>query len=107
MPHVLHAFISLMLQYTAFPNTTEGKTTIMRKFHTIAGFSNVIAAIDCPHIAIKSPSLEELTYVDRKDYHIVNVQVICDVQLTFLNIITNDPGGTYDSFIVQHSTVGI
>ena len=59
-------------------------------------------AIDGTHIRIKSPSEDEHLYVNRKNYHSVNVQVLCDVSLKFLNVLAKWPGGNHDAFIWQN-----
>uniref|UniRef100_A0A8C1NWL1 Putative nuclease HARBI1 n=1 Tax=Cyprinus carpio TaxID=7962 RepID=A0A8C1NWL1_CYPCA len=48
-----------------------------QNFFAIAGFPNVIGAIDCTHIPIKAPpGPNEGDFVNRKGVHSVNVQVI-------------------------------
>ncbi|XP_039602158.1 putative nuclease HARBI1 [Polypterus senegalus] len=102
MPHVLHAIISLTSQYITFPNTTAERTKIMTDFYNIAGFPSVIGAVDCTHVALKAPTVDEFAFVNRKGYHSINVQVICDAHLNLLNVVANN-----DSFIVQNSIVGL
>uniref|UniRef100_A0A4W5Q7A9 Putative nuclease HARBI1 n=1 Tax=Hucho hucho TaxID=62062 RepID=A0A4W5Q7A9_9TELE len=92
---------------TSFPCTAVQQARVKRDFHTIAGFPNVIGAIDCTHIAIKAPSVNEFNFVKRKGFHSVNVQVICDSHLALLNLVAKWPGGTHDSFIAQNSSVGL
>ena len=76
------------------------------QFAEIAGFPNVIGAIDCTHIAIKAPSEGEYAYVNRKHFHSLNVQIICDAQMRLTNIVARWPGSTHDSFVVTNSSVG-
>lgn len=38
--------------------------------------------------------------------HTVNVQVICDAEMRFTNVVARWPGSTHDSFILSHSSVG-
>lgn len=54
---------------------------VIQGFHEIAGFSNVIGAVDGTHVKIKSPFSDEHLYVNRKNhnYHSVNPQVFCFV----------------------------
>ena len=61
-----------------FPTTMEDKHAIRAGMYQIAGFPCVIGCIDCTHIRIQAPSQNEQNYVNRKGYHCVNVQVICD-----------------------------
>ncbi|XP_039602255.1 putative nuclease HARBI1 [Polypterus senegalus] len=107
MPHVLHAIISLTSQYITFPNIAAERTKIMTDFYNIAGFPSVIGAVDCTHVALKTPTVDEFAFVNRKGYHSINVQVICDAHLNLLNVVANIPGGPHDSFIVQNSIVGL
>ena len=58
-----------------------------------------MGAIDCTHVRIKSPSIDEHLYVNRKNFHSINIQGVCDAELKFLNIIAKWPGSTHDSFI--------
>ncbi|KAK0150346.1 putative nuclease HARBI1 [Merluccius polli] len=62
-------------------------------------------AIDCTHIAIKAPSEGEYAYVNRKHFHSLNVQIICDAQMR-TNIVARWPGSTHDSFVLTNSSVG-
>ncbi|XP_039591558.1 putative nuclease HARBI1 [Polypterus senegalus] len=87
MPHVLHAVISLTSQYITFPNTAAERTKIMTDFYNIAGFPSVIGAVDCTHVALKAPTVDEFAFVNRKGYHSINVQVICDAHLNLLNVV--------------------
>ncbi len=44
-------------------------------FWEMAGFPNVFACIDGTHIRLQAPSDNEAAYVNRKNYHSINVQV--------------------------------
>ncbi|KAK0153299.1 putative nuclease HARBI1 [Merluccius polli] len=83
---------------------TEGRLELL--LVEIAGFPNVIGAIDCTHIAIKAPSEGEYAYVNRKHFHSLNVQIICDAQMRLTNIVARWPGSTHDSFVLTNSSVG-
>lgn len=60
---------------------------VMQGSHDIAGFLNVIGAVDGTHIRIKSPSNDEHLYVNKKNYYSINVQGVCDSKLRFINIV--------------------
>ena len=93
-------------QLFPWPRTTSSSLTAGDGFQAIAGFPNIIGAIDCTHIATKAPSTNEFNYVNRKGFHSVNVQIVCDANLSLLNV-ERWPGGTHDSFIMQNSSVGV
>lgn len=71
---------------------------LMLDFSRISNFPNTTVAIDGTHIRIKSPSVDEHLYVNRKGYH-SNVQGACDSDLIFLNVVAKWPGGTCNSHI--------
>ena len=76
------------------------------QYEARAGFTNVIRAIDCTHIAIKVPLHGEFVYVNRKHFHSINAQIIYDAQMQLTNIVARCPGSTHDSYILSNSIVG-
>ena len=107
MPSVLEAIKSLTEEYIRFPFREAQQTVIKRQFYEIAGFPNVIGAVDCTHVRIKPPSVNDYAYINSKNYHSINVQLICDAKLSLLNVVARWPGGSHDSSIFQNSNVGI
>ena len=87
MPAVLDAIISLAPNYIQFPYRDLQQAEIKRGFHAIAGFPNIIGAIDCDHIATKASSTNGFNYVNRKGFHSVNVQIVGDANLSLLNVV--------------------
>ena len=72
----------------------------------MAGLPNVIGAIDCTHILIRAPSVDEYVYVNRKNVHSINTQIICDADMLITSVVARWPGSTHDSFILANSRVG-
>ena len=62
------------------------------KFYAMAGFSNVIGCIDCTHIRISGPHQNEHEYVNRKGVHSINVQLVCNADLSIMNAEVKWPG---------------
>lgn len=106
MPSVLRAINSLAGRYIQFPYDDAQQTVIKMAFYGIAEFPNVVGAIDCTHVRLKPPSVDDYAYINRKNFHSLNVQIICDAQMAILNMVARWPGGTHDSFIFQNSMVG-
>jgi len=44
--------------------------------------------------------------INRKHFHSINVQIICDADMLLTNVVARWPGSTHDSFILRHSSVG-
>ncbi|XP_046873620.1 putative nuclease HARBI1 [Hypomesus transpacificus] len=76
------------------------------EFHAIAGFPNVVGAIDGTHVRLQAPSSDEHLYVNRKGYHSINVQAICDANLKITNCVARWAGSTHDSRILLQSHIG-
>ena len=68
-------------------------------FFDIAHFPNVLGCIDGSHVRIKPPSEDEFINVNRKGYHSINMQCICDPYLCFIDVVVRYPGSSADSFI--------
>jgi len=105
MPAVWNGLIRMSPRYIKFPFTVGEQANIKLQFAAMSRFPNVIGAIDCTHIAIRAPSDHEFAYVNRKHFHSINVQVICDAQMCLTNV-ARWPGSTHDSFILRNSSVG-
>ncbi|XP_064635765.1 putative nuclease HARBI1 [Lineus longissimus] len=73
----------------------------MRRVH----FLGVIGCVDGTHVWMCSPHENDIDYINRKRYHSINVQVICDHKGKFINIVARWPGGAHDSRILRTSQV--
>ncbi len=92
--------------FVKFPSDAEIKT-VQNDFYEIARVPGIVGAIDGTHIKIQAPaSDQEPFYVNRKGYHSINVQGICDAKYRFLNIVADWPGSAHDSRILQMSHIG-
>ncbi|KAJ8918523.1 hypothetical protein NQ315_015230, partial [Exocentrus adspersus] len=71
----------------------------------VAGFPGILGCIDCTHVAITTPFLQEDAYKNHHGFYSINVQMICDEQLRILNVNANFPGTVHDQFIFNASLV--
>ena len=67
----------------------------------IAGFPGVVGAIDGTHIRIIAPTENEHEFVNRKNFHSINTQVVFDAQYNILDIVAKWPGSTHDARILD------
>ena len=75
-------------------------------FYEVAGFPGVLGCIDGTHIPIIAPpGPQEPMFVNRKNFHSLNVQVICDANLVFLDVNAKWHGSHHDSYILAASEI--
>nr|XP_023027765.1 putative nuclease HARBI1 [Leptinotarsa decemlineata] len=92
-------------RYVKFPTTNEERNVIKLAFHQKYNFPGVTGAVDCTHIRILHPVEEEHNFVNRKGYHSMNVQVICDSNLRILAVNPKHAGSTHDAYIWHTSAI--
>ncbi|XP_045031108.1 putative nuclease HARBI1 [Daphnia magna] len=76
------------------------------QFAEIARIPGIIGCIDGTHIRLQRPTVHEKAYVNRKNYHSISVQGICDANHKFLSVCATKPGSCHDSSIFKCSTIG-
>lgn len=80
MDRVSQALTLVSRQFIRFPTGQEA-SRVKRSFYDIAGFPNVLGAVDGTLIRIQSPKEHEDDYFCRKGYHALNVQVLLQTGL--------------------------
>ncbi|XP_056003022.1 putative nuclease HARBI1 [Ostrea edulis] len=103
---VSQALTDLASRFIKWPSTEGEKSNIKKGFYAIAKFPGVIGAIDGTHVRIMGPSEHEPVYVNRKGFHSINTQAICNHEGRFINIVAKWPGSNHDSFIFRESNIG-
>lgn len=86
-------------KYIKFPQNTAERNTNKLRFYEKFGIPGVIGCIDCSHIAIVRPNEHEERYYCRKNYHSLNVQLICNADMDIISVDASHPGANHDSFI--------
>ncbi|XP_051883901.1 putative nuclease HARBI1 [Pristis pectinata] len=76
-----------------------------KDFCCIAGFPKVQGVIGGTHVALKAPAEQPLIFVNRKGFHSLNVQIVCDAHQKILYVNAKHAGSCHDAVIVQHSTL--
>ncbi|KAJ8708188.1 hypothetical protein PYW08_010554 [Mythimna loreyi] len=94
---------TLMTKWIKFPQSIQERSSIKEQFQRKYHLPGVIGCIDCTHIAIVKPAEEEHTFYNRKGYHSLNVQMVCDHNLKIINVNAKFGGATHDSHIWSSS----
>ncbi|XP_047146130.1 putative nuclease HARBI1 [Hydra vulgaris] len=97
-----------MDNFISFPSDIASQQSIQQGFLERFGFPGITGVVDGTHVKIQAPSGDQEPYhVNRKGYHSINVQAICDSQGLFLNIVADWPGSAHDSRIFSTSVIGM
>lgn len=75
------------------------------KFAKVSGFPNVIGAIDGTHIKIRAPPTDAASYINRKGFPSINVQVVCDSSGLFTHCYAGEVGSVHDARVFRNSPI--
>lgn len=90
-------------EYIKYPTENE-KQLSQQNFYSKHGMPKVIGLIDCTHVPIVSPGGENAeVFRNRKGFFSINVQLVCQEDMKFFDIVARWPGSTHDSRIFDNS----
>lgn len=75
--------------YIKLPRTGNEINKVMQGFNSIANFPNVLGAVDGTIIKILAPKNDKHLFVNRKNFHSINIQSVCDSNLKFTNVVAS------------------
>ncbi|XP_066590835.1 putative nuclease HARBI1 [Prorops nasuta] len=88
--------------FIKWPSANEGMKTMeatQRKY----GFPGVLGAIDGTHVKIVKPEEHPEAYINRKGYYSIQLQVVCDHELKFINCYAGQVGSVHDMRVFKLS----
>ncbi|KAL3675695.1 hypothetical protein R1sor_025643 [Riccia sorocarpa] len=106
MPEVISAIISILgPRHLYWPNR-EDMRSVSEGFRRKCGLVGCQGAIDGSHIRIRAPIGKEVAidYYNRKGFHSILLQGICDSDSVFLDIAVGFPGSMNDKRMLRLST---
>ncbi|XP_016984339.1 putative nuclease HARBI1 [Drosophila rhopaloa] len=78
--------------------------SVVEEFQKISKFPNVMGAIGCTHIRIRSPGQsQDEAYRNRKGHFSLNIQAVSNAQLVIQDLVARWPGSTTNSTIFNRS----
>ena len=93
----------IVKQFVNFPQSIDEVRLNQREFFAVSRFPGVVGVIDGTHIQIQAPSANEYEFVNRHNYHSINVQLVFDAKEEVIDVVANWPGSTHDSRIFRES----
>ncbi|XP_067866984.1 putative nuclease HARBI1 [Heterodontus francisci] len=91
--------------FITFKTDDTSQAERARGFSTISGFPMVQGVIDCTHVALRAPAGQSGAFINRKGYHSMNVQLVCDHHKRIMQVCAHYPGSCHDAFILRNSLV--
>lgn len=70
------------------------------------GFPGVFGCVDGTHIPIRAPPKDSGSYYNRKGFHSILLQVVCDAHFQFLDCFVGWPGSANDARVWSNSPTG-
>ena len=102
---VINAILDLVPLFIHWPQNEDEWNNTKVAFYARANMPQILGAIDGTHIAIRPPRSCEVEYRNRKQYHSLNVQIVCDAKQRIMSVNALFPGSSHDSFILQQSSL--
>lgn len=100
------AMVKKLPELIYMPTTQNDMEDVTLAFYQVDGFPGVRANIDGTQIPIIAPpGPDEPLFVNRKNFHSINVQALCDANMVFLDIDARWHGSCHDSFILSASHI--
>ncbi|KAK3876809.1 hypothetical protein Pcinc_018427 [Petrolisthes cinctipes] len=93
----------ILRRFVHFPVNPQEIQRMKVEFSRVGGFPGVVGVIDGTHIKIVAPKDHEEVYVNRKNFHSINVQVLFDAKYQPRDIVARWPGSTHDARILRES----
>jgi len=87
------------------PRSVAAQNKIKQEFYGIARIPNILGVVDGTHVPILSPTENEPSFVNRKQFHSINCQIVATRDYQILDVVAKWPGSVHDSYIWQNSSV--
>ncbi|XP_025159376.1 putative nuclease HARBI1 isoform X1 [Harpegnathos saltator] len=97
--HVLYKKITSFIKWPTIEEAQQSMDTMEQQY----GFPNVIGAVDGTHVKITAPQEHSESYINRKGFHSIQLQVICNPQLQFIHCYAGQVGSVHDMRVFKLS----
>ena len=103
---VAKAICDNMPRFICWPDEQESRLCKL-DFYQNERWPSIVGLIDGTQIPLYTPfhPADEAVYVNRKGFHAINVQIVCDRNLKIFNLDARFPGSCHDAYILRNSHV--
>ncbi|XP_030764491.1 putative nuclease HARBI1 [Sitophilus oryzae] len=102
----LNAVMAIANEFIKWPSHAEAQRTSLH-FREQNGFPDIIGCIDGSHVPIAKPKNKPDSYINRKGYHSIILQGICNEKYEFIDVSCGWPGSMHDARVLRKSDFGI
>ena len=95
---------NLKTRFIAWPKDEEVQETV-DKFSRRNGFPGIVGALDGTHVSIKPPKDNPQSYVNRKKFHSLQLQAVCNADMKFLDCFAGFPGSCHYARVLRQSSL--
>lgn len=99
------ALLDMARLFVAWPSNCHDALSIILGFQGKSRFPKVLGAIDGSHIEITAPKENASSYINRKGFHSVVLQAVCDHEMRFLHCSVGEAGSVHDARVLRRSEV--
>ncbi|XP_020516318.1 putative nuclease HARBI1 [Labrus bergylta] len=99
--------LAIVKRVIRFPTAAE-MDGVGAGFARLAGsavFARAAGSIDGCHVRVVAPAAHEQAYLNRRLFHSIQFQAICDHRGKFLDVFVGYPGSVHDAHVLRHSDV--
>ncbi|XP_025157190.1 putative nuclease HARBI1 [Harpegnathos saltator] len=97
--------LKLIPQYVRWSNAVQRAILSQIFAERSHGIRNVVGAIDGCHIPIKQPLRNANDYFNRKQFHSIILQGVCDHSARFIDVFIGMPGRMHDARVFRNSSL--
>ncbi|XP_077576059.1 putative nuclease HARBI1 isoform X1 [Stigmatopora nigra] len=103
--NVTKALIEKAPQFITLNRNPVIQEQTSQEFQRVAGLMGVFGVLDCVQVAIKAPNSEDSTYVNKRGFHSIGCQLVCDARGLLLSVETHWPGGFKAVDVLERSAL--
>ena len=104
---VANAICHKMEEFMTWPTAEECAQTKLKFYRKTNGFPCIAGLIDGSQVPIwgPHPPSNEAVFVNRKGFHSINCQIVCDADMNIFSFDARWPGSSHDAYVLRQSEV--